>query len=177
MWKTIDVTKSWRYHSNRYSTRYTAKKRKLFLHQREQIECLENYHRSNKQPTSMLASPKLPTQTTNTRIHLFAAFRIDLVWNEVGTFHRAVEIRRFATSEVRSNIGWIQRETLAGFHETISCVKAWSSWISVSVCEFAKIGWNISNLRIVLCMIFMGFLENVQLSLRKEVLRSIVGTG
>lgn len=53
----------------------------------------------------MLASPKLSIQTTNTRIHLFAAFRIDLVSSEVGTFHCAVEIRCFAMSEVRSNIG------------------------------------------------------------------------
>lgn len=47
-WKTIDVMKSWRYHSSLYSPRFTPKKRKLFpLSKGNGIECLENYHRSS----------------------------------------------------------------------------------------------------------------------------------
>lgn len=64
-WKTIDVMKSWRYHSSLYSPRFTPKKRKLFpLSKGNGIECLENYHRSSVsnfdagQPPSFLP-PKL----------------------------------------------------------------------------------------------------------------------
>lgn len=53
--------KSWRYRSSRYSPRFTPKKRKLFpLSKGNGIECLENYHRSSKQPTSILDAKAFP---------------------------------------------------------------------------------------------------------------------
>ena len=55
MWKTIDLAKNRRYHSSHYSRGYTVKKRKLS----EVSPSKENYHRSGKQPASMLANPKL----------------------------------------------------------------------------------------------------------------------
>lgn len=70
--------KCWRHRSTRYSPRFTPKKRKLFPLRSKgnegRIECLENYHRSSNQSTSMLAKPpqSFSIRSVTTRIHLFA---------------------------------------------------------------------------------------------------------
>lgn len=129
--------KSWRYRSSRYSPRFTPKKRKLFpLSKGNGIECLENYHRSSKQPTSMLAKafpfnrrPRefIYSPTLSLSLFLFpklSKFEFPRPWK----FHAAFEVTSNGSEDERARsrnffaccvvvevvefLGWFSREWL-----------------------------------------------------------------
>ena len=137
MWKTIDVTKNRRYHSSHYSRGYTAKKRKLS----EVSPSEENYHRSGKQPGSMLASPKLfhssdelansfICRVSNRSLLKFGRHVLSLSLSLSLSIFRAVEIPRFVWSNIENGS---EKKRLIGLMKLFPAAEAPRGWIFATI--------------------------------------------
>lgn len=185
-WKTIDVMKSWRYHSSRYSPRFTPKKRKLFpLSKGNGIECLENYHRSSKQPTSVLANP-LPAQSFSiqsaiTRIHLFISLSLSLILSsKFSKFPRPWKFECFAAFEVTSNGSEDERARSRNFfaccamvevvfREILSRVSSIPLWFEIRLWKFRSKSMGIDRSFIIPDRWIVCISENRKYDYRSDV--------